>query len=831
MRDAANTGRLSSVTMPAGSEAKPIQPTAQDIADEFIDVLTHSQGIDMRRATPNDIYQTVARLVRRHLMDTWLKGLSRGIDEAPKAVAYLSAEFLLGPQLINALVAQNIEEPVREGLALLGLDLDEIARAEPEPGLGNGGLGRLAACYIDSLATMRIPAIGYGIRYEYGIFRQTFIDDHQVEVPDKWLAMGNPWEFAHPEMAQNIGFGGYVEETEDPDRQLARTWIPDRHVSAVPYNYLVPGYGEGSVNTLRLWSASSPDEFDLEIFNAGDYQAAVHSQVEAEALSKVLYPEDSTERGKELRLSQQYFFSAASLSDFIEHGTPEGFDIHDLPDRVIFQLNDTHPVISIPELLRLLVDDYRLPWLEAWELTRKCFAYTCHTLLPEALEVWSLELLSRLLPRHMELIYEINDWFLAEVAKEHPGDDELIARMSLIQEEPFRGIRMAHLAVVGSSKVNGVAALHSQLLRDRVLADFSAFEPDKFTNVTNGITPRRFIRIANPGLSELITETVGDGWLTNLDKLRGLEPFADDASFRERFAAIKRENKVRLANTLVGRDGIAIAPDTMYDVMVKRLHEYKRQVLKLLHAVTMYQRIKTNPSALSVPRTIIFGAKAAPGYWMAKETIKLILSVSRALDADPQTRDALKIAFPANYNVILNEDIVPAAELSEQISMAGKEASGTGNMKFTLNGALTIGTLDGANVEIRDLVGADNFFLFGLDVDDVTGIHNVGYRPRDYYEADAELRSVIDFLMSGELADEVVPAAQTVLGHLLDEDPFMVLADYRAYVDAQDEVDRIYLDQDEWNRRAILNVARSGYFSSDRSIQDYLDRIWHASPR
>jgi starch phosphorylase len=819
------------MTLPASSATSKTRPSAQDIADGFIDVLTHSGGIDMRRATDNDKYQALARLVRRNLMNTWLKGLSRGIDDAPKAVAYLSAEYLLGPQLMNALVAQDIEGPVREGLALLGLDLDDIAKAEPEPGLGNGGLGRLAACYVDSLATMRIPAIGYGIRYEYGIFRQTFVDDHQVEVPDKWLAMGNPWEFAHPDMAQTIGYGGYVEPSDGPDRRLPRTWVPDRHVSAVPYNYLVPGYGDGAVNTLRLWSASSPDEFDLEIFNTGDYQAAVRSQVEAEALSKVLYPEDSTDRGKELRLSQQYFFSAASLSDFIQNGTPDGFDIHDLPDRVIFQLNDTHPVISIPELLRLLIDDYKLPWSQAWDLTRKCFAYTCHTLLPEALEVWSLELLSRLLPRHMELIFEINDWFLAEVAAKHPGDHELVSRMSLIQEEPFRGIRMAHLAVVGSSKVNGVAELHSQLLRDRVLSDFSAFEPEKFTNVTNGITPRRFMRLANPELSELITETVGDGWLTNLDMLRGLEPFADDSSFRERFAAIKYRNKVHLANTLATRDGIIINPDTMYDVMVKRLHEYKRQVLKLLHAVTMYQRIKANPSADMVARTIFFGAKAAPGYWMAKETIRLILTVARALDADEVTRDQLTIAFPANYNVVLNEDIVPAAELSEQISMAGKEASGTGNMKFTLNGALTIGTLDGANVEIRDLVGPENFFLFGLDVDQVTALQEEGYRPREYYESDPELKSVIDLLMSGELGTEIQPTAQAVLGHLLADDPFMVLADYRAYIDAQDRVDSLYRDQDEWSRQAILNVARSGFFSSDRAIQDYLDRIWHATPR
>jgi starch phosphorylase len=678
---------------------------------------------------------------------------------------------------------------------------------------------------------MRIPAIGYGIRYEYGIFRQTFVDNRQVEVPDKWLAMGNPWEFAHPEMAQTIGFGGSVEGSANEEGDPTRVWIPERHVSAVPYNYLVPGYGDGAVNTLRLWSAQSPDEFNLDIFNAGDYEQAVREQVRAEVLSKVLYPEDSTAQGKELRLSQQYFFSAASINDFIEYGTPVGFDVRRLPERVIFQLNDTHPVISVPELLRVLVDENGLPWDEAWEITRKCFAYTCHTLMPEALEVWSVELIEKLLPRHMELIYQINEWFLGEVAASHPEDPDMVHRMSLIQEEPFRGVRMAHLAVVGSSKVNGVAELHSQLLRDRVLKDFSAYEPHKFTNVTNGITPRRFMRVANPGLSELITEAVGDGWLTDLDKLRGLEPLADDPSFRERFAQIKQANKINLAQTLVERDGIILEPDTMYDVMVKRLHEYKRQILKLLHIVTTYQRIKADPNADIVPRSFIFGAKAAPGYWMAKETIELILGVATAIDSDPQVRDRLRIAFPANYNVILNEDIVPAAELSEQISMAGKEASGTGNMKFTLNGALTIGTLDGANVEIRDLVGADNFFLFGLDVDEVTALQEAGYRPREFYESDPELRSAIDAMLSGELVAGSDGAAQAVLGHLLNDDPFLVVADYRAYIDAQDEVDAVYRDQDEWNRRAILNVARSGFFSSDRAIQDYLDRIWHASPR
>ncbi|MFZ1855254.1 MAG: glycogen/starch/alpha-glucan phosphorylase, partial [Candidatus Nanopelagicales bacterium] len=581
-----------------------------------------------------------------------------------------------------------------------------------------------------------------------------------------------------------------------------------------------PGYGDGAVNTLRLWSAKAPDEFNLEIFNAGDYEQAVVEQVRAESLSKVLYPEDSTAQGKELRLSQQYFFTAASMRDFIAHGTPEGFDIRDLPSRVIFQLNDTHPVIGVPELLRILIDDHGLAWDEAWDITRRCLAYTCHTLMPEALEVWSVELVERLLPRHMELIYQINDWFLEEVNQEFPNEPDLARRMSLIQESPFRGLRMAHLAVVGSSHVNGVAELHSQLLRERVLADFSRVQPEKFTNVTNGITPRRFMRVANPGLSQLISETVGDGWLTDLDRLRGLEPHADDPEFRARFAAIKRANKQVLADNLRSRDGINLSVDTMFDVMVKRLHEYKRQVLKLLHVVTMYQEIKTDPSGDFVPRSVIFGAKAAPGYWMAKETIELILGVATAIDADPDMDGRLAIAFPANYNVILNEDIVPAAELSEQISMAGKEASGTGNMKFTLNGALTIGTLDGANVEIRDLVGADNFFLFGMDVDEVSALQHSGYRPREFYDSDPQLRSAVDAMMSGQVSGGRRSAANAVLGHLLDDDPFLVLADYRAYIDAQAQVDAVYRDPDEWNRQAILNVARAGYFSSDRSVQD-----------
>lgn len=801
------------------------------LAREFLRNLRDYQGVNLTRATENDLYQALGLTIRGLMMDDWLSRLQRIITEGSRAVAYLSAEYLLGPQLLNNLLAADLEGPMREALASLDLDLDEIAAMEPEPGLGNGGLGRLAACYIDSLATLGIPAVGYGIRYEYGIFRQTFVDGRQVEVPDKWLRDGSPWEFAHTHMSQTIGFGGYTESYVDELGLPRSTWHPERAVLAVPYNYLVPGYRNGVVNTLRLWSAESPDEFNLQIFNAGDYETAVTEQVRASNLSKVLYPEDSTPQGKELRLSQQYFFTAASIRDFITQTLMPEFDLHELPDRVIFQLNDTHPVIGIPELMRILLDEHGFDWDQAWDITTRTFAYTCHTLMPEALEVWPVDLVQRLLPRHMEIIYEINSRFLAQVQREFPGDSEMVERMSIIQERPWRGVRMAHLAVAGSSKVNGVAELHSQLLREKVLNDFSSLWPEKFTNVTNGITPRRFLRVANPGLSELITDTIGSGWESDLDRLQELTPYADDAQFRARFAQIKRANKVRLADNLAERDGIMINVDSMFDVMIKRLHEYKRQILKLLHIVTLYQRIKANPGLDLVPRTVIFGAKAAPGYVMAKQTIEVIHAVATAIDADPQVSTRLKIAFPANYNVILNQLIVPAAELSEQISMAGKEASGTGNMKFALNGALTIGTLDGANVEIRQLVGADNFFLFGLTEEQVSAMQHEGYRPRDYYERDVELRRAIDALLGGMLlGPEHQEAGNAVINHLLDSDPFLVFADYRAYMDAQDEVDNLYRNPDEWNRKAILNVANVGFFSSDRSMRDYLDRIWHAEP-
>ncbi len=797
---------------------------------QFLEELQFGQGVALVRATTHDLYMALARTVRQQLMSRWLDTLSTQLDNNAKAVAYLSAEYLLGRQLDNALLAAGLSEVAARSMESLGLNLDSLRDAEVEPGLGNGGLGRLAACFIDSLATMGIPAVGYGIRYEYGIFRQTFVDGEQVEQPDSWLTNGSPWEFPHPEMAVTVRFGGSTEQYVDTDGVLRSRWNPGWEVRGIPYNYMVPGYGVGNVNTLRLWSARATQAFDLTVFNAGDYLEAVRSQAFAENISKVLYPEDSTPQGKELRLQQQYFFAACSLRDFLDHTLPKDFDLRKLPERVIFQLNDTHPVIAIPELMRILVDERQMDWDQAWNITRQCFAYTCHTLLPEALEVWPVTLIGRLLPRHLEIIYRINEDFLAEVRTADPDDEIRARRMSIIQEYPFRAVRMAYLATVAGSMVNGVAELHSELLRDQVLSDFAAYWPKKFTNVTNGVTPRRFVRLANPGLSRLITATIGDGWLQDLDRLRELEPFADDNAFLTSFAAIKGANKVRLTGLLERRDGILLDPSAIFDVMVKRLHEYKRQTLKLLHVITLYQRIQDNPDVDMVPRVVLFGAKAAPGYRMAKSTIALINAVATVLEADPLVDGRLKVAFPANYNVTLAETLIPAADLSEQISLAGKEASGTGNMKLALNGALTIGTLDGANVEIRDLVGKENFFLFGLTEPEVAAVTTAGYHPQTYYENDPILRRAIDAISAGEFSNGNRGAFAPIVDSLLHHDQYLVLADYRAYIEAQDAVEEAYLDQQAWTRSAVLNVARSGFFSSDRSIRDYLDRIWHAEP-
>ena len=797
---------------------------------EFLRELNFGQGVALTRSTTNDQYLALARTVRHYLMADWLETARRRRETRPKIVGYLSAEYLLGRQLGNALLATDLNEIVEEGLAQCGISLATLRSQEVEPGLGNGGLGRLAACFVDSLATMDVSCIGYGIRYEYGIFRQTFVDQRQVEVPDSWLTLGGPWEFPHPERAVTVPFGGTTSKSVDESGHEITTWTPAWEVLGVPYHYMVPGYKNGVVNTLRLWSARATNAFDLAIFNSGDYAEAVRSQTFAENITKVLYPEDSTPQGRELRLQQQYFFVACSLRDFIEQTQPDDFDLHKLPEQIIFQLNDTHPVIAIPELQRLLVDEHGMDWDEAWDITARCFAYTCHTLLPEALEVWPVDLMTRLLPRHMEIIYRINEEFLDEVRAAYPGDELLVRRMSIIQDHPERAVRMAHLATVAATKVNGVAALHSELLRDKVLPDFSAMWPAKFTNVTNGITPRRFMKLANPALSDVITEAVGVGWVTNLDLLEGLEAFAEDEDFRAKFRKAKEDNKTRLAELLERRDGIIMPEGHLLDVMVKRLHEYKRQMLKLLHIVSLYDSIIGGDVRLEdvTPRTVLFGAKAAPGYFMAKEIIHLINAVASTINNDPRVGGKLFIAFPANYNVTLAQKLIPAADLSEQISLAGKEASGTGNMKFALNGALTVGTDDGANVEIRKLVGDDHFFLFGMNEPEVADLQARGYVPSSYYEANPRLRRVIDLIASGAFTGGDQRSAGHIVGDLLSNDRFMVLADFQAYLDVQERIEAAYADKEQWTRSTILNVARSGFFSSDRSMRDYLERIWYA---
>jgi len=812
----------------------PVAPPASTVdgfVQEFLNNLNFRQGVALSTSSDNDRYLALAETVRDYLMARWLEDQRRQHERQAEGVCYLSAEYLLGRQLDNNLLASGLNEIATEALASCGIDIDELRRLEVEPGLGNGGLGRLAACFVDSLATMSVPSIGYGIRYEFGIFRQTFVEGQQAEQPDQWLAMGSPWEFPHPEAAQTISFGGHTESYDDDGTQRTR-WVPAWDVQAVPYNYMVPGYRNGRVNTLRLWSAEATNAFDLRTFNSGEYSEAVRAQTFASNISKVLYPEDSTPQGKELRLQQQYFFVAASIRDFLDRQLAEGFDLKNLPERVIFQLNDTHPVIAVPELMRVLVDERGLDWAEAWEITRQCFAYTCHTLLPEALEVWSVDLLGRLLPRHLEIIYRINEEFLLAV-REQFGDDEMrIRNMSIIGEHPERSVRMAYLATVAGAKVNGVAELHSQLLRDKVLPDFAEFFPGKFTNVTNGVTPRRFLRLANPALSSLISDTIGSGWETDLDRLKELEPHAEDPAFRAAFAEVKAHNKDRLRDELMLRDGLVVGEGHLLDVMVKRLHEYKRQMLQVLHIVTLYEGVQSGRVKASdiTPRTFIFGAKAAPGYAMAKRIIHLINAVGSVVNNDPRVEGRLKVLFPPNYNVTLAERVIPAADLSEQISLAGKEASGTGNMKFALNGALTIGTDDGANVEIRELVGDDNFFLFGMTEPEVAALWAKGYRPSEFYQGNEDLRRAMDLIASGAFSGGDRSTFEPIVSNLLYDDRFMVLADYGSYLQAQRTVDAAYADQDAWTRSAILNVARCGFFSSDRSMRDYIERIWHTPP-
>jgi starch phosphorylase len=734
----------------------------------------------------------------------------------------------MGPHLGNNLVNLGMYDDVRAAVTEIGLNFEELLAHEAEPGLGNGGLGRLAACFLDSLATLEIPTIGYGIRYEFGIFQQEIVDGWQVEKTDKWLRYGNPWEIARPEWCVAVKFGGHTEVWYDEFHRKRTRWVPGRLVNGIPYDTPILGYHVNTANTLRLWKAEAPESFDFGTLNRGDYYGAVNAKVASENLTKVLYPNDEQVRGKELRLEQQYFFVSASLQDMLRICRVQKIPPERFHEKFAVQLNDTHPSIAVAELMRLLVDELSMDWERAWSITRQTFGYTNHTLLPEALERWPVGMFGRLLPRLLEIIYEINARFLDEVRMAFFGDEERIRRLSLIDESGERYVRMAHLASVGSHAINGVAALHSELLKSDVLRDFAELWPEKFSNKTNGVTPRRWMVLANPRLSHCITQRIGDEWMRDLGQLRKLEPLAGDADFRAEWRRIKHANKAVLATHIAERTGVLVDPAAIFDVQVKRIHEYKRQHLNILHVIGLYHRLKTDPKFTMQPRVFIFGGKAAPGYFLAKLIIRLITAAAEIINRDPGVRDLIKVVFLPNFNVTNGQHIYPAADLSEQISTAGKEASGTGNMKFQMNGALTIGTVDGANIEICEEVGFENFFLFGLEAHEIAALRSMGYKPKEYLEGNEELQAVTQLIRDGFFSRGNSTQFQPLLDNLLWHDPYFVLADYQSYADCQASVDQAYGDAEHWTRMSILNAARSGKFSSDRTIREYCHDIWDA---
>jgi len=804
---------------------------AASIKQSFVDRLTYSVAKDNITATERDWFFTAAYVARDRMIDRWMETMRNYYVNDAKRIYYFSMEFLMGRTLMNSLHNLGFDQQYRTALSDLGVDLDKVREVEQDAALGNGGLGRLAACFLDSMATLELPGYGYGIRYEYGMFAQRIENGRQVEHPDNWLRYGNPWEFARPEVLYQVKFHGRVVQYKDEKGIDRYYWIDTDDVMAMAFDTPIPGYGTKTVNNMRLWAAKATRDFELRYFNEGDYIKAVADKNESENLSKVLYPNDTTEMGRELRLKQQYFFVCASLQDvFYRHSKHhEGFD--SLPDKVAIQLNDTHPSIAIPELMRVLVDLHHLDWEKAWDITTRTFGYTNHTLMPEALETWTVPMFGKLLPRHLQIIFEINHRFLKDVMHQYPGDTEMLRRMSIIDETGDKRIRMAHLAIVGSHKVNGVAQIHTDLMKQTIFADFDRFYPGKIVNMTNGITPRRWLNQANPRLAELITSRIGRDWVKDLSQLKKLIPFADDAGFRNEFAAVKRANKERFAEILQQKVNIKVDLDSLFDVQIKRIHEYKRQLLNLLHVVTMYNRIRHNPNIEIYPRTVIFGGKAAPGYFMAKLVIKLINDVADIINNAPQVAGRLKVVFVPNYDVSTAEDMIPAADLSEQISTAGTEASGTGNMKLALNGALTIGTLDGANVEIGEEVGSDNIFIFGLTAEEVARVKTNGYQPWDYYHGNGELREVLDMIGSGFFSPDEPGRFKPIVDNLLQNgDHYLLLADYAAYIACQEKVERAYRNQDQWVRSAILNVANMGKFSSDRTISQYAEVIWNAKP-
>lgn len=815
-----------------GHDYLGIEPT--DIQRSVNNRLVYTKGKDPYTATERDWMQALCYVVRDRLIERWMETHRNYYRKGAKRIYYLSLEFLIGRSLNNALLNIGFRDNAAQALQALGMDLEKLQDLEHDAALGNGGLGRLAACILDSIATLDLPGSGYGIRYEYGMFRQQIEDGQQKELPENWLAAGNPWEFSRPEVVYPVRFGGRVLESPAPQSEMGfrYKWIEGDEVKAMAYDTPIPGYHTETVNNLRLWSARASQDFDLGCFNQGNYVKAVEDKTLSENLSKVLYPDDRSSENRELRLRQQYFFVSASLQDILRRFLQDHEDPRELPDKVAIQLNDTHPAVAIPELMRILIDLHHLEWQPAWDITTRTFSYTNHTLLPEALETWPLALFQGLLPRHMQIIFEINRRFLLTVGNKYPNDVNILRRMSIIDETGGRRVRMANLAIVGSHKVNGVSALHSQLLQKHTFADFHRFCPEKIVNITNGITPRRWLHQSNPALATLICSAIGQGWIKDLDQLQKLLPLAEDAAFRAGFAAAKRANKVRLAGLVRRYLGATIDPDSLFDVQVKRIHEYKRQLLNILRVITLYNRFVDNPQLDLVPRTVLIGGKAAPGYFMAKLIIRLVNDVAAIIDNDPVVAGRLKLLFIPNYDVSTAGDIIPAADLSQQISTAGMEASGTGNMKLALNGALTLGTLDGANIEIREQVGDEHIFVFGLDASEVEEHKRLGYDPHEYYENDPELKQAIDQIGAGYFSPVAPDRYRPIVDSLLNGggDPFMLCADYRTYMACDTQVDRTYRDPDAWFRSAVINTARMGYFSSDRTVMEYAEKIWGTGP-
>jgi starch phosphorylase len=811
---------------------KPFRRSDQNsIEHSLTNHLMYTVGKSVKAATGHDWYDTAAHTVRDHLIERWTHTVENNLEQAPKRIYYLSMEFLIGRTLSNAALNLGIASALQDGLRALGQEMENIEEMETDAALGNGGLGRLAACFLDSMATMDLPGTGYGIRYEYGMFTQRIENGQQVEHPDNWLRYGNPWEFQRPERLYPVKFYGNVVKFPGADGHVEHRWVDSETVMAMAYDFPVPGYNTQTVNNLRLWAAKSTREFDLGSFNAGDYIGAVVEKDITENLSKVLYPDDSSLMGRELRLKQEYFFVSASIQDILYRFLSNHSDMNQLPENIAIQLNDTHPAIGVAEMMYQLLDKYHLEWDRAWRLVTGIFAYTNHTLMQEALEAWPVEMFERVLPRHLEIIYEINHRFLARVNHCFPGDAGLLERVSIIDEKNGRRVRMAHLAVIGSHTVNGVAAIHSELLKSVLFLDFQRIFPGKFINVTNGITPRRWLNQCNPKLTELIASRIGNGFVRDLSELKKLAVFAEDAKFRKEFRAVKQANKLYLATHIEKTTGIRVDPNSLFDVQAKRIHEYKRQLLNVLHVVTLYNRIRSGQTKGIAPRTVIFGGKAAPGYRTARQIVRLINDVADIVNADPAVGDLLKVVFYPNYDVSTAEKIFPASELSEQISTAGTEASGTGNMKMALNGALTIGTLDGANIEICEEVGKENIFIFGLTTPEVADLRARGYNPWDYYNGNAELRQALDMIGNGFFSVKESDRYRSLFDNLTKNgDFYLLLADYASYIEAQDRVSALYLDQEEWTRRSILNVANMGKFSSDRTIQEYADKVWKVKP-